>query len=102
RSNTPSAILMDCLIQSKPFMAFFICYHLAPVFAASRKVVWRRLCLLLYLFLVAVGLLALASGHIGRFMGEYYGDTGNGFSSSVIIVSLVYYLLSGHRKKDKF
>ena len=56
-SNSPRAILMDFVIQIKPYLAFFCVYSMRPALNENQKKILRQLAILfsLYMLLIGVG-----------------------------------------------
>ena len=50
-SNSMKAILMDLIIQMKPYLAFFCTYQLMPTFDKSQKKILKDLSILLWFYL---------------------------------------------------
>ncbi|MDR1644545.1 MAG: O-antigen ligase domain-containing protein [Tannerellaceae bacterium] len=58
-SNAPAGILNDLFIQTKPYLAFFCVYSIAPRFDRHQKEVLKSVSLILWSVLFAVGVLDL-------------------------------------------
>lgn len=97
-SNSKVAIVSDCIIQIKPYLAFFCVYSLAPVFSRDQKAIlsivarlfWGLLLLIGVSNLVFPGVLRATMGH------ESY------FAAAVVSVSLCYLYASDFRTRDKW
>lgn len=84
--NKPQAILLDFLIQLKPYITFFIVSQLAPSLSDMQKQQMARLCLLLWLLFLPIGA-------YGLFLPDVYRSVMNrpeNFVAAVASLSLVY------------
>lgn len=97
KSNTTKSIIMDFLIQLKPYLAFFCVYQLSPTFTKGQKkllkdsscLLWGLLCLIGFPSLFIPKMLIYAMGHQTFFAG------------AVIVTSLIYLYCSDYTLKDK-
>lgn len=97
KSNTTKSILIDFLIQLKPYLAFFCAYQLSPKFTKDQKkllkdvscVVWFLLCFLGFSSLIDPKLLFKVMSHP------------TAFAAAVVSTSLVYLYSSEYTMKDK-
>lgn len=101
-SNVLPAILTDFVIQSKPFMIFFVTLQAAPILSNKNKKTLSTTCICLFVFYLFIAFFALASGDVKMFMGKYFTDTGTAFSSGIIIISIFYLMVSKNTNKNKF
>lgn len=53
--NTWSAIMLDFVLQIRPYLAFFMVMQMAPSFSAPQKALLKRLCLYMWLFFIPIG-----------------------------------------------
>ena len=84
--NKPQALLLDFLIQLKPYITFFIVSQLAPSLSDMQKQQMARLCLLLWLLFLPIGA-------YGLFLPDVYRSVMNrpeNFVAAVASLSLVY------------
>ncbi len=84
--NKPQAILLDFLIQLRPYITFFIVSHLAPSLSDVQKKQMVRLCLLLWLLFLPVGI-------YGLYLPDMYRsvmDRPENFVTVITSLSLVY------------
>lgn len=58
-SNTTKGIMMDFIIQLKPYLAFFAVYHMSPSFNATQKSILRIICVVAWLLLLLIGVISL-------------------------------------------
>lgn len=97
KSNTTKSIIIDFLIQLKPYLAFFCVYQLAPTFSKVQKkllkdcsfLLWGLLCLIGFPSLFFPDMLVYAMGHQTFFAG------------AVIATSLIYLYCSDYTFNDK-
>lgn len=96
-SNTKVAIVSDCIIQIKPYLAFFCVYSLSPVFSKNQKALLRIIARLFWGLLLIIGVSNLVfPGVLRATMGhESY------FAAAVVSVSLCYLYASDFRMRDK-
>ncbi len=66
KSNVPKAILMDAVIQIKPFLGFYCTYLLMPVLSKKNKLFITIMCLSFAFILLIIALL----GHIDTIFGH--------------------------------
>lgn len=96
-SNSKKAILMDFVIQIKPYLAFFCVYSMKPVFNANQKKIIRQLALLFSFYLLLIGLGDLI---IKDLMLNLLSHTSR-FATAVSILALLYLYFSDYTKRDK-
>ncbi len=97
KSNTPKSMVMDFIIQLKPYLAFFCVYQLSPTFTKVQKKLLKDTACLLWVVLCVIGfpslfiqdMLVYAIGHQAVFAG------------AVIATSLIYLYCSDYTLKDK-
>ena len=95
-SNTKSAIISDCLIQIKPYLAFFCVYSMAPFFSVNQNFILRVISIFFGFFLLIVGCMNPFERTIRAVMGhESY------FAAAVVSSALCYLIASDFRTKDK-
>lgn len=92
-SNTPRTILLDVVLQAKPFIAFFVVYYSKQRFSDSEKYVLRLVVLGLYFIalLVLVGAM-IGSGWRGGF--NWFFEHESKYATAVALLSIIY-LLTG-------
>lgn len=84
--NKPQAILLDFLIQLRPYITFFIVSQLAPSLSDMQKQQMARLCLLLWLLFLPIGV-------CGLYLPDMYRsvmDRPENFVTIITSLSLVY------------
>lgn len=96
-SNTKTAILADCTVQIKPYLAFFCVYSIAPYFSSVQKDLLKKISLILWGLLIPVGVFgAFNEDVILDIMGHFAY-----FAAAVISLSLTYLYCSDFSKRDK-
>lgn len=92
-SNTPRTIILDVVLQAKPFIAFFVVYYSKQRFSDSEKYVLRLVVLGLYFIalLVLVGAM-IGSGWRGGF--NWFFEHESKYATAVALLSIIY-LLTG-------
>ena len=55
KSNTPKSMVMDFIIQLKPYLAFFCVYQLSPTFTKVQKKLLKDTACLLWVVLCVIG-----------------------------------------------
>ena len=58
-SNSKKAIIVDFIIQLKPYIAFFCAYHLRPHFSDSQKKLLREISIVCWYLLLPFGLISI-------------------------------------------
>lgn len=96
-SNTKKAILMDLIIQMKPYLAFFCLYQLKPVFRKDQCVLLKQLMLLCWFLFLPLGLAQIISPGILTAVVKHPAN----FASVITVISLVYLYYSDYTTKDK-
>lgn len=99
KSNSFSGIALDVIIQSKPYMTFFICYHSGVVFSSTQNKILRQLCIVLFSYLVIMGFMYLFIND--NIMYDYFYHI-SAFGSAVAIISIFYFLTLNTRSANKF
>lgn len=97
KSNTTKSIIIDFLIQLKPYLAFFCVYQLAPAFSKSQKKLLKDCSILLWGLLCLIGLPSL---FIPKMLIYTMGHQ-TFFAGAVIATSLIYLYCSDYTFKDK-
>lgn len=96
-SNTKKAIVMDLIIQMKPYLAFFCVYQLKPSLTQKQMKLINDLMVVFWLFLLPVGLIGFFNEGFIRLLMKHPTY----FAASVTAVSLVYLFSSDYTKKSK-
>lgn len=97
-SNSLKAIIFDLIIQLKPYVSFFIIYHLAPTFSKSQKVLLKQICLIVWVLLLPVAVVALlVDERIFILLFEHPTN----FALSITALALVYLFCSDYTLKDR-
>jgi len=96
-SNTKKAIVMDLIIQMKPYLAFFCVYQLKPSLTQKQMKLINDLMVVFWFFLLPVGLIGFFDEGFIRLLMKHPTY----FAASVTAVSLVYLFSSDYSKKSK-
>lgn len=97
KSNTTKSIIIDFLIQLKPYLAFFCMYQIAPKFSANQRSMLKELSFCLWFFLCIIG---IGSIFIDRLLSTVMSHP-TAFAASVVATSLVYLYSSKYTTRDK-
>jgi hypothetical protein len=97
-SNAPKAILLDVLLQAKPFIAFFCIYYSGQKMSEKEKYVLRIIVLILYGF----ALFALAASFMFRrfSLGLFFGHETR-YATAIVILGLLYLYTSAFTWKNR-
>ena len=95
KSNIMVAILNDYVTQIKPFIGYFCMFSLAPRFDISQKKNIRKLCFIIWIYLIVIALLDITNtlkihlvfGHVSR------------YATTAIAISLLYLVVSDITKE---
>lgn len=96
-SNVKAAIISDCIIQIKPYLAFFCVYSMAPIFSQNQKIKLKLTAVFFWMLLLILGCVELFyPGTIKLTMGHvaYY-------AAAIISLSLCYLLSTNFNVKNK-
>lgn len=96
-SNSKKAILVDFIIQLKPYIAFFCVYQLKPTFSKNQNLLLNQLCLLCWGLLVPFG---AASIFYPQILDMVAGHPSN-YASAISALALVYLYTSNNTNKEK-
>lgn len=96
-SNTKKAILMDLIIQMKPYLAFFCVYQLMPQFNKSQKKILQDICLVLWCLFLPIGLYGFIDIHI---FNKVIGHP-SCYAALVTSLSLTYLYCGNYSRKEK-
>ncbi|MDH6534534.1 O-antigen ligase domain-containing protein [Parabacteroides sp. 52] len=97
-SNAKKAIVMDFIIQIKPYLGFFCAYSIAPRFNKSQKLILQQIVIIFTLYLLGIGIMSLVNGDI---MDLLLGHESR-FATAVSILALLYLYSVDYSVKDKF
>jgi len=97
-SNTKGAIVMDCLIQLKPYLSFFCVYALHPVLSDNQKRILRQLIVLCSLYVLVIGVVGLVDFDVVKYT---FGHESRIATASTIL-AMLYLYCSDYAKTDKF
>ncbi|MEG1543361.1 MAG: O-antigen ligase domain-containing protein [Tannerellaceae bacterium] len=96
-SNSKSAIIMDLVIQMKPYMAFFCFYQLKPKFTNGQRLLLKQIMLAFWFLLLPLGLVGFIYPPAIKIVMKHQTY----FAGAITAISLVYLYCSDYTKKDK-
>lgn len=96
-SNSKTAILVDFIIQLKPYIAFFCVYQIKPLFSKKQNTLLNQLCLLCWGVLVPFGIISLFYPNILEFIAGHPSN----YASAIAALALVYLYTSNNTNKEK-
>ncbi|GHT31772.1 hypothetical protein AGMMS49574_14110 [Bacteroidia bacterium] len=97
-SNSPKAIIMDVIIQIKPYLVFFCVYQLKPYLDKNRKVLLNQISLVVwFIILVPIGVLGLINE---RYIWDIV-EHPTSYASTIIATSLIYLFTSDYTLKNR-
>lgn len=96
-SNNKKAILIDLIIQMKPYLAFFCMYQLKPQFSNEQRLLLKQFMLLLWFMLLPLGLVNIVIPHTISSVMKHPSN----FAGAIAAISLVYLYASNYTMKDK-
>ena len=88
--NTPKAIANDFIIQLKPYIPFFLVYAIAPEFTPSEKETIKKICVVMSVIVVLLGIVSFVNMRIVRNLLGHVAFVG----IITTLVSSVYMLMS--------
>lgn len=94
-NNIIKAVIMDFVIQCKPFVAFYCVYNLPFIFSESEKRKLCRMCIIMALLMIPIGIYNLSLNWQNTSIFVH-----TGFVSMSAILALVYYYFSQRQKKN--
>lgn len=97
RSNTTRGIVMDFIIQFKPYLAFFAVYYMSPIFDRRQKSILRLICLGAWLLLLLLGIISL---FIPRFIDVVMYHQAF-YAACITAIALMYLYCGEDTKRDK-
>lgn len=96
--NTYTAIILDFLIQIRPYLTFFIVAQISPSFSESQKSLLKRLCFFMWLFFIPIGIYGLVNS---TFLYSVFGHPSN-YVVNICSLSLVYLFCSNFSIRERF
>lgn len=96
-SNVPSAIVMDFIIQLKPYLGFFCIFAIAPELNKKRRLIIQLLCIVFAVYLFILGLVALTD----KMFLYHFMVHPSRFATAVSIVAVLYLYVGDYSIKDK-
>lgn len=97
KSNVKIAILSDCIIQIKPYLAFFCVYSIMPQIDKNKKSILKSTCLIIWILLFIMGICSL---FVHKLLHLLMGHP-TYYAAAVICTALCYLYCSDFTKKDK-
>ncbi len=97
RSNITKAIVMDLIIQMKPYLAFFCAYQLVPQFNPSQKKILKELCLVIWCLFLPLGI----AGGFNEVIFDRFIDHPSCYAALITSISLVYLYCGNYTTKEK-
>ena len=95
-NNVKNAIMMDFLIQVKPFLAFYLVYNLNMVFTDAQRRSICKLCVVLTIVLVPVGIIGFGGRGVMSLFGGY-----SRFATMCTALAMTYLYFSPNRNRSK-
>ncbi|MDL2256308.1 O-antigen ligase domain-containing protein [Parabacteroides sp. OttesenSCG-928-G06] len=96
-SNTKGTIILDFIIQIKPYIGFFCVYAIAPTLTKNQKVILKQFAIIFTLYLLLIGLVSLGYDKII----DYTLGHESRFATAISILALIYLYSSDYNTKDK-
>ncbi|MDR2139162.1 MAG: hypothetical protein LBP50_06410 [Tannerella sp.] len=96
--NSPGAVVMDFLVQIRPFLTFFMVLQIAPFFSASQKKLLKRICLYIWPLFIPVGIYGFVNPSFFKSILEQEAN----YVSGIVCLSLVYLYCSNFTVKEGF
>lgn len=97
KSNVKIAILSDCIIQIKPYLAFFCVYSIMPQIDKNKKSILKSTCLIIWGLLFLMGISSL---FIHKLLHILMGHP-TYYAAAVICTALCYLYCSDFTKENK-
>lgn len=96
-SNSKKAIIVDFIIQLKPYIAFFCAYHLRPHFSDSQKKLLREISIVCWYLLLPFGLISIFYPDMLYIVANHPSN----YAAAITAIALTFLLSSSFSKKDK-
>lgn len=93
RSNTPKGILMDIIIQIKPFVGFFCFYYAGIKFNKDQKIIIKWLVYVMLAFSVYTVFEGIITGNLQLTFCKYFAHESR-FATGLVMLSLLYMFTS--------
>lgn len=97
-NNTHQAIAIDFLIQIRPYLTFFIVSQIAPSFSDNQRLLLKRLCLIMWVFFIPVGIYGFVNP---SFFYTVFEQPAN-YIGNIGCLSLVFLFSSNFSIRDRF
>lgn len=97
-SNTAQAIIIDLLVQIKPYVGFFIFYYLGVLFSKEKKKYLKFLLLGLIVLSILVGVVGFLTGKLTFLLMTLYSHPSR-YSSSLLLLALTFLFVSDWNKR---
>ena len=95
--NIHKAIILDFLIQIRPYLTFFIVSQISPSFSDSQKLLLKRFCVIMWLFMIAAGIYGFLNPSFFITVFEQPAD----YVVNIGCLSLVYLFCSNFSIRDR-
>ncbi|MDH6313524.1 multisubunit Na+/H+ antiporter MnhF subunit [Parabacteroides sp. PFB2-10] len=97
-NNVKSAIVMDFIIQIKPYLGFFCVYSMMPQLDKKQKKIIQQFAVIFSIYLFCIGIIGIAFPNI------YVAVLGHPsrFATAISILALLYLYCSDYTKRDIF
>jgi hypothetical protein len=96
--NSQSAVVMDFMMQVRPYLAFFMISQMAPSFSDSQKQLLKRICLYIWPFFIPIGIYGLMNPSFFKTVMDQEAN----YVSGMVCLSLVYLYCSRFTVKELF
>ena len=95
-SNSTKGILMDFIIQLKPYLAFFCVYQLMPTFSEKQKTILRQSSVLCWGLLIPIGIAGMVNPKIFTVTMAHASN----YAAAITALALVFFYISENSRKN--
>jgi O-antigen ligase len=99
-SNVSSSILLDVLLQAKPFLGFLCVFYAGQVMSAKEKKILRVVVLVLFFVSLTVLSIGLFSGNLEGVLKGFYAHPSR-YGTAIVLLSMFYLYTSKFNRKNK-
>lgn len=96
--STRNAIILDFLIQIRPYLTFFIVSQISPVFSKVQKLMLKRFCFTMWLFFIPIGIYGFITP---AFINSAFGQIAN-YTACISCLSLAYLFCGNFSIRERF
>ena len=96
-SNSTKGILMDFIIQLKPYLAFFCVYQLMPTFSEKQKTILRQSSVLCWGLLIPIGIAGMVNPKIFTVTMAHASN----YAAAITALALVFFYTSENSRKNR-